>query len=495
MQARDSAKADRQVRDPVCGMMVERDAARAKGYVITHNGVEHAFCSARCHVRFVAEPDKYLAADSAGTAPSRDARAGLYTLPHASADQAQRPGPLSDLRRNTGAARSGGTESTTASIATCGAASGCRWRLRCRSSSLPWRARLAISIHSCRRWQRRKLDRVRAVCRRVSLNGKRPVLRNGWQGAISGRANMFTLIRARRRRLVRLQRDGPIIPSIVSDGRGRDVVRGRRSIRGRFHHRHAGADGTGCSSCAPALESGAPLFVPALDLGAENRAPQDCGWCSEDVPLSAVRVGDLLLVRPGETVPTDGVVVEGASAVDESLLTGEAFPVEKNAGADVTGGTLNGEGALTIEARRVGADTMLSRIVALVAEAQRSRAPTQGLADAVASVVRAAGRSDYRRCLGRVVGRSGPAPSFELRTSRRCIGADHRVSLRARPGDFPMSMMAAIGRSRRAGILVRDAQSLERLARADVLVVDKTNAHGRTAESGRDPGGSRRGEN
>ena len=108
----------------------------------------------------------------------------------------------------------------------------------------------------------------------------------------------------------------------------------------------------------------------------------------EDVPLEAVHVGDRLRVRPGEKVPVDGVVIEGSSAVDESMVTGEPIPVEKHAGDRVVGATINGTGTLVIRAEKVGADTLLARIVAMVAEAQRSRAPIQKLADVVSGILR-----------------------------------------------------------------------------------------------------------
>src|SRR5205085_6990947 len=106
----------------------------------------------------------------------------------------------------------------------------------------------------------------------------------------------------------------------------------------------------------------------------------------EDIPLESVEVGDRLRIRPGERVPVDGTVVEGASAIDESMVTGEPIPVEKVAGASVTGGTLNGSGGLVMRAERVGADTLLARIVRMVGEAQRSRAPIQRLADRVSGI-------------------------------------------------------------------------------------------------------------
>jgi Cu+-exporting ATPase len=192
----------------------------------------------------------------------------------------------------------------------------------------------------------------------------------------------------------------------------------------------------------------------------------------EDVPLEAVRPGDRLRVRPGEKVPVDGVVLEGASAVDEALVTGEPIPVEKRPGDRLVGGTLNGRGALVLRAERVGADTLVARIVALVAEAQRSRAPIQRLADAVSAVFVPA-------VLGVAVlafagwAWLGPEPRLA-----HALLAAVSVLIIACPCTLglatPMSIAVATGRGARAGVLFRDAEAIERLRRVDTLLVDKT---------------------
>ncbi|PYQ23209.1 MAG: copper-transporting ATPase, partial [Acidobacteria bacterium] len=191
-----------------------------------------------------------------------------------------------------------------------------------------------------------------------------------------------------------------------------------------------------------------------------------------DLPLGDVRPGDRLRVRPGESVPVDGVVVEGTSAVDESMITGEPMPVEKAPGSPLTGGTLNGIGALVMRAERVGADTLLARIVRLVGEAQRSRAPIQRLADTVAAwfvpgvlVVAVVAFAAWARF--------GPEPRLA-----HAIVSAVAVLIIACPCALglatPMSVMVAVGKGAIAGILVRDAASLEALGRADTLVMDKT---------------------
>ena len=153
------------------------------------------------------------------------------------------------------------------------------------------------------------------------------------------------------------------------------------------------------------------------------------------MPLADVAVGDLLRVRPGEKVPVDGVVVEGRSAVDESMVTGEPMPVEKEPGARVTGGTVNGTGTLLMRAERVGGDTLLAQIVRMVGEAQRSRAPIQRLADRDRGLVRA-GRRRWSRSLAFVgLERLGTGAAAGARAGQRRRRADHRLPVRARPGD------------------------------------------------------------
>jgi Cu+-exporting ATPase len=192
----------------------------------------------------------------------------------------------------------------------------------------------------------------------------------------------------------------------------------------------------------------------------------------EDVPLDAVVPGDLLRVRPGEKMPVDAVVVEGRGGVDEAMVTGEAIPVEKVPGDRVIGGTLNGNGSLLVRAERVGSETLLARIVALVAEAQRSRAPIQRTADAVAAwfvpaVVVAAVVTFAAWAL------FGPPPrlAYALATavSVLIIACPCALGLAT-----PMSIGVAMGRGARAGVLFRNAEAIERLRAVDTLVVDKT---------------------
>jgi P-type Cu+ transporter len=191
-----------------------------------------------------------------------------------------------------------------------------------------------------------------------------------------------------------------------------------------------------------------------------------------DVPLDQLQQGDLLRVRPGERVPVDGTVREGASSVDESMVTGEPLPVDKAAGDKVTGGTLNTSGSFVMVAERVGSETLLAQIVKLVSESQRSRAPMQRLADKVAGYfVPAVVIAAVLAFVGWAVW--GPEPRFA-----HALLAAVSVLIIACPCALglatPMSIMVAVGRGAAAGVLVRNAEALETLARVDTLVVDKT---------------------
>jgi Cu+-exporting ATPase len=209
-----------------------------------------------------------------------------------------------------------------------------------------------------------------------------------------------------------------------------------------------------------------------LDLAPRRARRIEDDGSEADVPLESVQRGDRLRVRPGESVPVDGIVTDGRSSIDESMVTGESLPVRKLPGDAVTGGTLNGTGTLVMRAERVGQDTLLARIVEMVAKAQRSRAPIQSLADRVASyfvpaVVLVAAIA-FMLWLW-----LGPAPALG-----HALVAAVSVLIIACPCALglatPMSIMVGTGRGAHAGVLIRDAAALERFARVDTLILDKT---------------------
>jgi Cu+-exporting ATPase len=209
-----------------------------------------------------------------------------------------------------------------------------------------------------------------------------------------------------------------------------------------------------------------------LDLAPEMaRRVRDDG-SEEEVPLAAIQVGDRLRVRPGDKVPLDGAVLEGASNVDESMVTGESVPVTKTAGDPVVGGTLNGQGSFVMRAERIGEDTVLAQIVRMVAGAQRSRAPIQRLADQVSgwfvpAVVAIAALAFIAWSIW------GPEPRLAF-----ALVAAVTVLIIACPCALglatPMSIMVGVGRGAQAGVLIKNAEALERMERIDTLVVDKT---------------------
>jgi len=209
-----------------------------------------------------------------------------------------------------------------------------------------------------------------------------------------------------------------------------------------------------------------------LDLAAKTARVIREDGSEEEIPLEHVKVGDRLRVRPGDKVPVDGVVIEGRSSVDESMITGEPVPVEKVAGDPVTGATINGTGSLVIEATRVGADTMLSQIVEMVASAQRSRAPIQKYADKVAGwFVPAVIGVAVLAFIAWAVWGPAPALSYALiaAVSVLIIACPCALGLAT-----PMSIMTATGRGAQAGVLIRNAEALERFEKVDTLIVDKT---------------------
>jgi Cu+-exporting ATPase len=209
-----------------------------------------------------------------------------------------------------------------------------------------------------------------------------------------------------------------------------------------------------------------------LDLAPKTARRIRGDGTEEEVSLDLVQVGDRLRVRPGEKVPVDGAVLEGRSAVDESMVTGESMPVTKEAGATAIGGTMNRSGALVIEARKVGRDTMLAQIVQLVAEAQRSRAPIQRLADQVSgwfvpAVILVAVLAFVAWSVW------GPAPRFSFgliaAVSVLIIACPCALGLAT-----PMSIMVGVGRGAQAGVLIKNAEALEHMEKVDTIVVDKT---------------------
>ena len=450
--------------DPVCGMRVHRATAE---HVVAHAGERRFFCSERCRSRFEASPQDYLGGRAA-PAPPPAAAGTRYTCPMdpeivrdepgdcpicgmalepVAPSRDAGPGPeLVDFRRRL---RIGAPLGLAALVLEMGAHFG-----------LPFAAWLGPHLHA---WL--QLLVATPIVAWVAA----PFFRRGWTSIRSRRLNMWTLIALGAGAAYAFSLAAVLAPGIFPAS-----VRGPHGLPPVYFE-------------AAAVILVLVLVGQVLELAARERtgnairalldlAPRyarrvgDGG--DEDVPLEAVAVGDRLLVRPGESVPVDGVVVTGRSAVDESMLTGEARPVDKAPGDAVTGGTLNRSGAFTLRAERVGAQTVLARIVDLVATAQRSRAPVQALVDRIASrfvpaVVAVAAIAFAVWLL------AGPEPALAhavvVAVSVLVIACPCALGLAT-----PMSIMVATGRGARAGVLIRDAAALESLARVDTLVVDKT---------------------
>lgn len=308
-----------------------------------------------------------------------------------------------------------------------------------------------------------------ALATPVVLWGGWPFFERGWASILSRNLNMFTLIA--------LGTGAAYGFSVVAALMPRIIPVSFRTQPGELPlYFEPAAVITALVLLGQVLELRARAQTSSAIKSLLNLAPKTArlvtGSEERDVAIDRIQVGDRLRVRPGENIPADGVVVEGRSAVDESMISGESMPVEKAAGARVTGGTLNGTGSFILRADRIGRDTLLSQIVRLVSEAQRTRAPIQRLADRVASyfvpaVVLCAAITFA------VWAAWGPAP----RLGHALVNAI-AVLIIACPCALglatPMSIMVGTGRGATAGILVRNAEALEVLHRIDTLVVDKT---------------------
>ncbi|WP_284943559.1 copper-transporting P-type ATPase [Acidisoma cladoniae] len=297
-----------------------------------------------------------------------------------------------------------------------------------------------------------------------------PFFQRGWASLRSGHLNMFTL--------VALGAGSAYLYSLVATFAPDLFPAGFRVMGGTVAvYYEAAAVITVLVLLGQVLELRARDQTGGAIRALLNLAPKTArrlreGADDEEIALDQVQVGDRLRVRPGDGVPVDGTVQEGKSAVDESMVTGESMPSPKEAGDKVIGGTVNGSGSLVMRAEAVGAGGMLSRIVAMVADAQRSRAPIQKLADTVAGyfVPAVLGIAVIAFIAWAVV---GPAPALAF-----ALVAAVSVVIIACPCALglatPMSIMVAMGKGAGAGVLIKSAESLERMEKVDTLVVDKT---------------------
>jgi Cu+-exporting ATPase len=297
-----------------------------------------------------------------------------------------------------------------------------------------------------------------------------PFFVRGWASIVNRSLNMFTLIAIGTGMAYLYSVVGTVAPGLFPDS-----FRSHGGEIGLYFE--AAAVITVLVLLGQVLELGARSQTSSairalLDLAPPSARRLRSDGIEEDVPLAVVQVGDRLRVRPGERVPVDGVVLEGASAVDESMITGEPIPVEKTPGSRVTGGTVNGRGTFIMRAERVGSETVLARIVQMVSEAQRTRAPIQRLADQVSAwfvptVVVVAVLTFLGWSLW------GPEPRFAYglvnAVAVLIIACPCALGLAT-----PMSIMVGTGRGALAGVLIKNAEALEVMEKVDTLIVDKT---------------------
>ncbi|HWX67468.1 MAG TPA: heavy metal translocating P-type ATPase [Rhodanobacter sp.] len=451
------------VKDPVCGMTVDPHTAK---YRAEHDGHTHYFCSARCHEKFVANPSAYL---DGRMAPPAVVPGAIYTCPMHPEVQQVGPGDcpkcgmalepmMPSLDEDDGGELSSMTQRFWALLA-----------LTVPVFVLAMGPHL-FGGHLPAPWDRVSgwVEAVLATV--VVLWGGAPFFARGWRSLKPWHPNMYTLIALGTGVAWLYSAVAFLLPGIFPPG---------------FRDMHG--------NVAVYFESAA-VIVTLVTLGdfLELRARRRTGAALKallglapktarriaadgsetDVPLDVVHAGDVLRVRPGEKVPVDGVVLDGESHVDESMLTGEPMPVVKTKDDLLTGGTVNQDGGLTMRAQKVGSATMLAQIVALVAQAQRSKAPLQRVADRVAAwfvptVVAIALLAFAAWAL------MGPAP----RLTHALIAAVS-VLIIACPCALglatPISIMVASGRGAQHGVLFKDARAIETLHDIDTLVLDKT---------------------
>ena len=453
------ASADETLKDPVCGMTV----TRASPHRAEHAGREHWFCSAGCRTKFLTAPLKYIEAAAAGPIPV--AAAGtIYTCPMHPEIRQDRPGDCPK----------------------------CGMTLEPVLPSLEDEENPELSDFQRRFWWTLPLTILVTV---LAMFGHRlgwfemgtqswielaltlpialwagwPFFVRGAQSVVNRSPNMWTLIGLGTGAAFIYSVVATIAPQVFPDS---FISMGRVAV-----YFEAAAVIISLTLLGQILELKARSQTSAAIKSLLGLAPKTArrvaaDGSEEDIPLSNVHVGDKLRVRPGEKVPVDGRVVEGSSAVDESMLTGEPLPVTKRVGDKLIGATLNTSGALLMQSEHVGSATVLAQIVQMVALAQRSRAPMQRMADSVAGYfvygVVAAALLTYFGW-----GLFGPEPSWVYglinAVSVLIIACPCALGLAT-----PMSIMVATGRGATHGVLFRDAAAIENLRKVDTLIVDKT---------------------
>ena len=448
--------------DPVCGMTV--DPATTVHHA-THDGIHHHFCSAGCLDKFKADPAKYLSAEP--RAEPVAAPGAMWTCPMHPEIRQQGPGtcPICGMALEPEEPSLDDAPNPELVDFTR------RWWVSA-ALAVP----LLILTMGTEFLGLRLIDPVYSPWSQLSLTAPIvlwagwPFFTRGWTSIVTRKLNMFTLIA--------IGVGAAFLYSVVATV-APDLFPATFRMHGGMVPVYYEAAGVVVALVllGQVLELRARAATGKAIRALLNLAPKtarriNADGTETDIPLADVQTGDRLRVRPGEAVPVDGFVIEGRSSVDESMLTGEPLPVAKEATSAMTGGTVNGTGSLVMEAQAVGSDTMLARIVRMVAEAQRSRAPIQAVADRISGwfvpLVIAIAIASFA-----VWSLVGPEP----RIGHALLNAI-AVLIIACPCALglatPMSIMVATGRGAHAGVLVKHAEALQAFEKVDTLVIDKT---------------------
>ena len=454
-----------QATDPVCGMRV---IPATTTHHFAHGGTTYHFCSAGCRTKFAADPDAYLKPKITASEPAKPG--AIYTCPmHPQIRQAG-PGtcPICGMALEPVEATAETQPNHELADMTrrfwIGLALTLPVFIMEMGSHIP-----GLSLHDVVPPQASIWIQF-MLATPVVLWAGRPFFQRGWASVRSGHLNMFTLIALGTGAAYLYSLAATFVPGAFPAGF--HVMGGTVAV-----YYEAAAVITVLVLLGQVLELRARDQTGGAIRALLNLAPKTArrlrdGGDDEEVPLGEVQVGDRLRVRPGDGIPVDGAILDGRSAVDESMVTGESMPSPKGPGDKVIGGTVNGTGALVVRAGTVGAGSMLSRIVAMVAEAQRSRAPIQRMADTVAGwFVPAVLAIAIAAFVGWAVWGPTPALAYALiaAVSVVIIACPCALGLAT-----PMSIMVAVGKGAGAGVLIKSAESLERMEKVTTLVVDKT---------------------